>query len=136
MTHEELMREALSEAQLAFDEGEIPVGAVIVLEGEIIARAHNLREQTGDPTAHAEVLAIRAAAQALGVEAPIFPRTTMLGAMSHYVANGSNGDFVPMNANFGIIEPLGYRVKGGKVAKNQALAERALSIIDEMKNNF
>jgi methylenetetrahydrofolate--tRNA-(uracil-5-)-methyltransferase len=60
----------------------------------------------------------------------------MLGAMSHYVANGSNGDFVPMNANFGIIEPLGYRVKGGKVAKNQALAERALAIIDEMKNNF
>ena len=47
-----------------------------------------------------------------------------------------HGDFVPMNANFGIIEPLGYRVKGGKVAKNQALAERALSIIDEMKNNF
>ena len=82
------------------------------------------------------VAGISAAAQALGVEAPIFPRTTMLGAMSHYVANGSNGDFVPMNANFGIIEPLGYRVKGGKVAKNQALAERALSIIDEMKNNF
>lgn len=66
MTHEELMREALSEARLAFEEGEIPVGAVIALEGEIIARAHNLREQTGDPTAHAEVLAIRAAAQALG----------------------------------------------------------------------
>lgn len=82
------------------------------------------------------VAGISAAAQALGVEAPLFPRTTMLGAMSHYVANGSNGDFVPMNANFGIIEPLGYRVKGGKVAKNQALAERALAIIDEMKNNF
>ena len=82
------------------------------------------------------VAGISAAAQALGVEAPLFPRATMLGAMSHYVANGSNGDFVPMNANFGIIEPLGYRVKGGKVAKNQALAERALSIIDEMKKNF
>ena len=56
MTHEELMREALKEAQLAFEEGEIPVGAVIAHGGEIIARAHNLREQTGDPTAHAEVL--------------------------------------------------------------------------------
>jgi len=66
MTHEELMREALKEAQKAFDEGEIPVGAVMVHGGEIIARAHNLREQTGDPTAHAEVLAIREAAKAMG----------------------------------------------------------------------
>ncbi len=82
------------------------------------------------------VAGISAAAQALGVEAPIFPRATMLGAMSHYVANGSTGDFVPMNANFGIIEPLGYRVKGGKIAKNQALAERALAIIDEMKDKI
>jgi len=66
MTHEELMREALKEAQKAFHEGEIPVGAVIAHRGEIIARAHNLREQLGDPTAHAEVLAIREAARVLG----------------------------------------------------------------------
>ena len=66
MTHEELMREALKEAQKAFDEGEIPVGAVMAHGGEIIARAHNLREQTGDPTAHAEVLAIREAAKVMG----------------------------------------------------------------------
>ena len=66
MKHEELMREALKEAQKAFDEGEIPVGAVMAHGGEIIARAHNLREQTGDPTAHAEVLAIREAAKAMG----------------------------------------------------------------------
>ena len=82
------------------------------------------------------VAGISAAAQALGADLPLFPRTTMLGAMSHYVANGSNGSFVPMNANFGIIEPLGYRVKGGKVAKNQALADRSLAIIDEMKDKI
>ncbi len=66
MTHEALMREALLEARKAFDEGEIPVGAVIAHGDEIIARAHNLREQSGDPTAHAEILAIREAAKALG----------------------------------------------------------------------
>ena len=64
--HEQMMLEALREAQKAYDEGEIPVGAVMALDGEIIARAHNLREQTGDPTAHAEVLAIREAARVLG----------------------------------------------------------------------
>lgn len=64
--HEGMMLEALKEAQKAFQKGEIPVGAVMVKEGRIIARAHNLRETTGDPTAHAEVLAIREAAQVLG----------------------------------------------------------------------
>lgn len=60
------MAEALREAELAASEGEIPVGCVIVRDGEIIARGHNLREQRGDPTAHAEIVAIRRAAQALG----------------------------------------------------------------------
>ena len=60
------MAEALREAELAASEGEIPVGCVIVRDGQLVARGHNLREQTGDPTAHAEVVAIRRAAQALG----------------------------------------------------------------------
>ena len=60
------MRAALSEAVTAAREGEIPVGCVIVRDDQIIARGHNLREQTGDPTAHAEIVAIRRAAQALG----------------------------------------------------------------------
>ena len=60
------MRAALSEAEDAAREGEIPVGCVIVRDDQIIARGHNLREQTGDPTAHAEIVAIRRAAQALG----------------------------------------------------------------------
>ena len=82
------------------------------------------------------VAGISAAAKALGKPAPEFPRATMLGAMSSYVANGSTGAFLPMNANFGIIEPLPARVKGGKVAKNQALAERALALIDGLKETL
>ena len=56
--------------------------------------------------------------------------------MASYVAHGGNSAFAPMNANFGIIEPLPARVKGGKVAKNQALAERALACIDEIKEEI
>ena len=62
------MQMALSQAQKAADAGEVPIGAVIVRAGEIIASAHNLPRTTCDPTAHAEVLAIRAAAAALGNE--------------------------------------------------------------------
>lgn len=54
---------ALDEAQIAFDKGEVPVGAILVKEGRVIARAHNSRESSGDPTAHAEVLAMRAGAE-------------------------------------------------------------------------
>jgi methylenetetrahydrofolate--tRNA-(uracil-5-)-methyltransferase len=79
------------------------------------------------------VAGINAAYEALGEELLELPRTTMLGAMASYVANGGVSAFAPMNANFGIIEPLPARVKGGKIAKNQALADRALSIIDEIK---
>lgn len=61
-THIDFMQEALKEARLAMNEGELPIGCVIVYNNEIIARAHNEREQTGDPTAHAEVVAMRRAA--------------------------------------------------------------------------
>jgi methylenetetrahydrofolate--tRNA-(uracil-5-)-methyltransferase len=54
----------------------------------------------------------------------------MIGAMAAYVSRGGVGSFTPMNANFGIVPPLGYRVKGGKVAKNEKLAERALALIE------
>lgn len=60
------MRKALQEAQYAFEHGEIPVGAVIVINDRIIARAHNLTEQLNDVTAHAEMQAITAAANFLG----------------------------------------------------------------------
>ena len=60
------MNEALKEAQKAFDKGEVPVGAVVVCQNKIIARGHNQTEQLTDATAHAEMLAVTAAAHALG----------------------------------------------------------------------
>lgn len=66
MTDEDFMRQALQEAHKAFDEDEIPVGAVVVCQGRIIARAHNQTETLTDVTAHAEMLAITSAASWLG----------------------------------------------------------------------
>jgi tRNA(adenine34) deaminase len=63
---EHFMRVALREASEAADHGDVPVGAVVVRDGEVVGAAHNEREARGDPTAHAEVLALRAAAVTLG----------------------------------------------------------------------
>jgi len=60
------MRAALAEARIAMEEGEIPVGAVIVAEGKIIGKGHNSTEKLKDPTAHAEILAIREASEFIG----------------------------------------------------------------------
>lgn len=65
-TDEYFMREALKEAAKAFDIGEVPVGAIVVSQNKIIARAHNQTEKLTDATAHAEMLAITAAANYLG----------------------------------------------------------------------
>ena len=64
--HDAFMQEALEEAEQAAAVGEVPVGAVVVRAGQVIARAHNRREMDADPTAHAEVLALRDAAEQLG----------------------------------------------------------------------
>ena len=64
--HESYMRKALEEATRAAEEGEIPVGAVIVCQGKVIARAHNQTERLNDVTAHAEMLAVTMAANHLG----------------------------------------------------------------------
>lgn len=65
-TDEYFMKKALQEAEMAFDKGEIPVGAVIVVADKIIARSHNLTELLNDVTAHAEMQSITAAANFLG----------------------------------------------------------------------
>jgi tRNA(adenine34) deaminase len=66
LTHEQCMREALYEAQQALHSADVPVGAVVVVHGTIIGRGRNQREALADPTAHAEVLALRDAARQLG----------------------------------------------------------------------
>ncbi len=66
MTDSQYMQMALREAQCAFDEGEVPVGAIVVCKDRVIARAHNLTETLNDVTAHAEMQVITAAANALG----------------------------------------------------------------------
>jgi len=71
------MRLALAEAARAFDHGDVPVGAVVIRNNQVVARAHNEREVRGDPTAHAEVLALREAAKTIN--------TCRLGDCTFYV---------------------------------------------------
>ncbi|MFN3596820.1 MAG: tRNA adenosine(34) deaminase TadA [Rubricoccaceae bacterium] len=66
--HRRWMRLALAEAQRAAEAGEVPVGAVVVREGTVVGRGHNRVERLGDPTAHAELLAITAACETLGTK--------------------------------------------------------------------
>ena len=64
--HAALMQMALDEARAALEHGDVPVGAVVVRDGEVFTSRHNERELTGDPTAHAEILALRDAAARIG----------------------------------------------------------------------
>ena len=66
MTDDDLMAAAITEARGALEHGDVPIGALVVLDGRVIASRHNERELQGDPTAHAEVLAIRDAAAQIG----------------------------------------------------------------------
>ncbi|MBN2660378.1 MAG: nucleoside deaminase [Tannerellaceae bacterium] len=68
LTDEYFMKQALAEARLAAEEGEVPVGAVVVCNNQIIARGHNQTERLNDPTAHAEMIALTAATGVLGAK--------------------------------------------------------------------
>lgn len=76
---------------------------------------------------------VNAARIVRGLETFIPEDTTVIGAMARYISNESVTDFQPMNANFGLVAPLGYKVKGGKAAKNEAISERSLKMIEEIK---
>lgn len=78
MTDDELLTEAFAEAELGYREGGLPIGSVLADErGQIVARGHNLRVQTGDPTAHAEVVCIRHAGRRRD-----WPRLTLVSSLS------------------------------------------------------
>ena len=77
------------------------------------------------------LVGIETAARVLGMESVDFPQETAIGALAEYISGGSVGDFQPMNINFGIITPLGYRVKG-KRNKNAEISRRSLEIIDKL----
>ena len=89
--HESFMREALSQADLAAAAGEVPVGAVVVLDGRVIGAGHNQPIRTNDPTAHAEVVALRSAALAISnyrltgatLYVTVEPCLMCVGAMVH-----------------------------------------------------
>lgn len=74
---------------------------------------------------------LNAARMANGQDCVVFPKTTMIGAMSHYITNTDSKHFQPMNANFGIIEPLGGKKIRDKQLKNQMIADKALAALDE-----
>ena len=77
------------------------------------------------------LVGITTAMEVLGQPCPEFGRENAIGALAEYVSGGSVGNFQPMNINFGIMEPLGYKVKG-KRNKNLAISERALNKLAEM----
>ncbi len=90
-----------------------------------------------ESTSSGYVAGINASRRARGLDELDFTDETVIGALSHYVSNGAySGNFQPMNANFGIVSPLGYKVKGGKKFRNEELAKRALNKIETMKESI
>ena len=75
MTDEYFMKQALKEAAIAYEEGEVPVGAVVVIDGKLVARGHNMTEKLNDPTAHAEMIALTSAFSHIG--AKYLPEATL-----------------------------------------------------------
>jgi tRNA(adenine34) deaminase len=104
MGHEDFMGAALEQARLAIDAGEVPIGAVVVIDGQIVARAFNQPIRAVDPTAHAEVLALRAAARQIGnyrltgatLYVTVEPCLMCVGALVHARVN---------EVVFGTVEP-------------------------------
>ena len=82
-----------------------------------------------ESTASGWLAGVAMACKVRGEPVPDFTRQTAIGALGYYISDTTVRDFQPMNINFGILEPLGYKVKG-KANKNLAIAQRALAIVE------
>ncbi len=89
-----------------------------------------------ESTSSGFVAGINAARVAKGEEQVVFPNTTQIGALAHYISDENIVNLQPMNANFGIIAPLDHKVKGGKSARKEAYSQRSLDIIKELYQNI
>ncbi|MBQ1264590.1 MAG: methylenetetrahydrofolate--tRNA-(uracil(54)-C(5))-methyltransferase (FADH(2)-oxidizing) TrmFO, partial [Oscillospiraceae bacterium] len=87
-----------------------------------------------ESTASGYLAAVAMAAKVLGTAMPDFPKETAIGALAAYISDERIVSFQPMNVNFGIMSPLGYRVKG-KANKNLAIAERSLELLQSMSGS-
>ena len=88
-----------------------------------------------ESTASGFLAGVELAHRLLGREAVDFPRECAIGALALYVSNESVGDFQPMNINFGIMPPLGYKVKG-KRNKNAELSQRSLELLETLRERL
>jgi tRNA(adenine34) deaminase len=137
-TDEYYMKAALREAKKAKDINEVPIGAVIVLDGKIIARGHNKRESTNDPTTHAEIIAIRKASKKLNnwrlvnceIYVTIEPCLMCMGAIINsrissviYGANDAKGGAITSSLNINEVRNLNhYPLIRGPVLEDECKA--------------
>ena len=123
---ENFMRQALNEARAAFDKQEVPIGAVIVCEGRVIGRGHNLVETLQDPTAHAEMQALTAATETLGGK--YLPKCTLYVTVEPCImCAGAIGWAQVGRVVWGADDPKkGYRTYSERVFHPRTIIERGV----------
>lgn len=146
--HQHWMATALAEAELARAKGDVPVGAIVVKDGQIIGRGHNLREVAQDPTAHAEMIAIRQAAEHLGswrledctVYVTLEPCAMCGGAMvlsrierCVYGASDPKGGFLGTLADLSDFQGLNHRFQVVPGVEQEQCAEQLRSFFREIR---
>lgn len=146
--HERLMALAMAEAERARERGDVPVGAIVVHDGQVIGRGHNLREVRQDPTAHAEMIAIRQAAEHLGswrlegctVYVTLEPCAMCGGAMvlsriarCVYGASDPKGGFLGTLADLSDFEGLNHRFDVVAGVREADCAEQLRSFFREIR---